>query len=84
MKWDFEINGTKLIDGMEFGSVTDMKAFVTKTLKFAAPSDYEGPDVVIATMSVVDRITPKHFIKYRFTSSVSESGRGIDVHVEKF
>lgn len=82
--FDFNINGTDLISGMPFASVTEMKKWVTSTLKQSAPSDGKGSDVVIATMTVVDRVTPKHFIKYKFTSGVSESGKGINVHVEKF
>lgn len=82
--FDFNINGMDLIKGKGFNSVSDMKKWVISTLKKSAPSDSDGPDVVIATMSIIDRITPKHFIKYKFTAGVSESGKGINVYVEKF
>jgi len=81
MKYDMNINGTGLIQGKEFYGVSDMKKWVISRLK----SKYtDGSDaVVVVTLTVVDSITPSHFIKHTFHSRVKPSGLGMDVSYSK-
>lgn len=69
--YDFNINGTDLIKEKGFNSDKDMISWTISVLK---KSTKDAVDTVIVSKSVIDKITPSHFIKYKFVSVVREGG----------
>lgn len=77
--YDFNVNGTDLISGKRFDSNDAMKKWVISILKNSAQEA-----TVIATRTVVDKITPSHFIKYKFVSAITGERGGVTVTYTKF
>jgi hypothetical protein len=75
--FDFNINGVDLISGKKFASDKDMIRWTEDVLK-NTPQEAE----VIVSLTVTDRITPSHFIKYKFLSCKSENGKTTVSHTK--
>jgi len=67
-RYDISLNGNDLIKGHRFYNEESMKEFVVKTMKERCL----GGSKVEVTLSVTDKITPRHFIRHTFKKDGSE------------
>lgn len=79
--YDFNINGKDIISGKGFSTENEMINWTKSTLKEFTP---ENVAEVIVTLSVIDKVTPSHFIKHKFVSSITGDRGGVTVEHTKF